>query len=160
MALVRNKGLKCAVEKCGDGALAKGHCGRHYEQVSKHGRVISVENHRKKNIGKTCQVGGCNSQSHARGYCKRHYLSRYSWTRRKYGMTWEQKDALWQEQGRACAICRKASSLDAIQIDHSHLTGDVRGLLCRPCNTALGFMDDDTRTLSSAIQYLEGSRSC
>ena len=39
-------------------------------------------------------------------------------------------------------------------VDHSHATGKVRGLLCRPCNFSLGFMRDDPRLTAAATEYL------
>ena len=39
-------------------------------------------------------------------------------------------------------------------VDHSHATGKVRGLLCRPCNFSRGFMRDDPRLTAAATEYL------
>lgn len=54
--------------------------------------------------------------------------------------------------GEACDICGGYTSLMAI--DHDHDTGDVRGLLCGKCNTALGLFDDDSDKMRAAIEYL------
>ena len=40
-------------------------------------------------------------------------------------------------------------------IDHDHSTGQIRGVLCRKCNVALGFVDDNTQKLKNLIKYLE-----
>lgn len=55
-------------------------------------------------------------------------------------------------QNNCCAICKKARKL---VVDHDHLTGRVRGLLCKGCNTALGVFGDSTVGLRQAIAYLE-----
>lgn len=39
-------------------------------------------------------------------------------------------------------------------IDHDHKTGEVRGVLCRSCNLALGYFKDDVKLLNNAIKYL------
>jgi hypothetical protein len=51
-----------------------------------------------------------------------------------------------------CAICEVETDL---VIDHDHVTGEVRGLLCNNCNWLLGHAKDSKTTLFSAILYLE-----
>ena len=54
------------------------------------------------------------------------------------------------------ATCGYAPSADEhLDVDHCHDTGQVRGLLCRACNTTLGKVKDNTDTLRSMIDYLE-----
>jgi hypothetical protein len=40
-------------------------------------------------------------------------------------------------------------------IDHCHITGKVRGLLCSKCNKALGLFSDNLNTLEQALKYLK-----
>jgi hypothetical protein len=61
--------------------------------------------------------------------------------RRKYGITPEALQRLFDTQGSACALCKKHSSESKLHIDHDHLTGKVRGLLCRTCNNRLGYYE-------------------
>jgi hypothetical protein len=65
-----------------------------------------------------------------------------------------------EKQGNKCYICGKPylGSRVGFNIDHNHLTGKVRGILCRLCNLALGHFRDDIRHLESAILYLVGSQ--
>jgi hypothetical protein len=53
--------------------------------------------------------------------------------------------------GGACAICKLIAPLN---IDHDHVSGEVRGLLCRTCNLALGCLLDNQLLFFSAIDYL------
>lgn len=52
---------------------------------------------------------------------------------------------------RKCDICGRNRKLE---VDHDHLTGKVRGVLCSRCNGALGQFLDDESLLISAIEYL------
>jgi hypothetical protein len=62
-------------------------------------------------------------------------------------------DYLYQLQKGQCAIC--STSTKKLAIDHNHTTGDVRGLLCHPCNTGIGFLKEDKNTFVRALQYLD-----
>ena len=81
----------------------------------------------------------------------------------RYGLTPEDIEALLVKQGGGCAICRlpllaqSPQSGSQLHVDHDHLTGRVRGLLCNRCNRALGFFDDNPDTLQIAIDYLRKS---
>ena len=74
---------------------------------------------------------------------------------RRYGLSLADYRALQQRQGNACAICRKVTRV--LCIDHCHVTGRVRGLLCRRCNSALGFYADDQGLLRAALAYLQAT---
>lgn len=43
-------------------------------------------------------------------------------------------------------------------IDHNHQTGEIRGLLCSPCNRAIGQLQDNPNILRKAANYLEGKK--
>ncbi len=78
----------------------------------------------------------------------------------KYGLTTEAFDALLAKQGGTCAICPQVFDHEAktgpavICVDHNHDTNQVRGLLCRGCNVAVGFMEKDTSRAIRAVDYL------
>lgn len=83
--------------------------------------------------------------------------------KRLYGITVEQFNARLSEQGGVCAICRRPESdlgssgrLRPLSVDHDHVTGAVRGLLCNRCNGMLGYARDSVETLKGAIAYLGG----
>lgn len=68
--------------------------------------------------------------------------------KRRYGIDRATFDAMVATQGGRCAICRRKP---AEHVDHCHLTGDVRGILCFTCNVGLGnFGDSDVRLLQAA----------
>jgi Zn finger protein HypA/HybF involved in hydrogenase expression len=80
---------------------------------------------------------------------------------RSYGLSIGQYEDMSERQEHKCAVCgfaRAACPNGLLFVDHDHETGMVRGLLCPPCNTALGLIRDDTRTLQRLIDYLERSQ--
>ena len=76
-----------------------------------------------------------------------------------YGLTQPQLDALYDRARDRCQICDKHQSefKKGLCIDHCHKTGQVRGLLCGPCNRAIGIFNDDISRLSAAINYLSAN---
>jgi hypothetical protein len=66
------------------------------------------------------------------------------------------------EQKGLCKMCNKPETLvsngrlENLSIDHCHITGVLRGLLCRRCNTAIGYLNDDPVLVDRAAAYLRG----
>lgn len=52
---------------------------------------------------------------------------------------------------KECVIC---GAEDKLVVDHDHITGAVRGMLCNHCNRGLGHFRDDPMLLEFAAQYL------
>lgn len=76
----------------------------------------------------------------------------------KYGITPEEYAETLESQRGGCAICGSTEPKHRgpfFVVDHCHTTGKVRGLLCSPCNTALGLLGDDPKLLRSALRYLK-----
>jgi hypothetical protein len=79
-------------------------------------------------------------------------------TRRMYGLSRDDYDALLARQGGVCAICGRKPGRRRLGVDHCHACKRIRALLCTKCNPGLGQFDDDPRRLLMAIAYLEASR--
>jgi hypothetical protein len=81
--------------------------------------------------------------------------------RKNYGLSVKQFETMWFEQNGRCAnpgcsfiAAPGARGVKGLHVDHDHATGKVRGLLCKPCNTALGQVEDKPKRLSGLISYL------
>lgn len=72
-----------------------------------------------------------------------------------YGLSQEEFDTLTERQCGCCAICGRpfTQSLRCV-VDHDHVTGAVRGLLCDKCNLGIGHFNEKASTLIAAAQYL------
>lgn len=73
----------------------------------------------------------------------------------RYGIDRATYDAMLAAQHGRCAICGGPPGRSRLHVDHDHITGAVRGLLCGPCNQGLGFLRDDPDVLRAALRYLE-----
>lgn len=91
----------------------------------------------------------------AKEYMRRFRLKRYD-------MTPDDYVSMWQAQDGKCANpgCRADYPLDApnyrfaLQVDHCHESGRVRGLLCPGCNIGLGHLAENPDRISGLIAYL------
>ncbi len=74
----------------------------------------------------------------------------------------EEYQKMLDMQDNRCGICGleetckdpKHDRVRRLSIDHCHRTGNVRGLLCHSCNTAIGKFKDDIELLHKAIRYI------
>jgi len=91
--------------------------------------------------------------------CKRSDL------KKRFGISLETFNAMKEKQQHCCAICgqpetaidHRTKKLRDLAVDHNHNTGEIRGLLCTRCNTAIGLLQDDIDLLAKAISYLSGA---
>lgn len=87
---------------------------------------------------------------------KRNRAAAISSLKTKYDLTPEEYQEMSERQGFVCAICGEVSPGRNLAVDHDHVTGKVRGLLCIKCNRSLGGFKDDPVRLRRAADYLEG----
>lgn len=85
------------------------------------------------------------------GSARRHLLRRY------YGITPEIYQELLDKQNGNCAICNRHHSHFKIRlaVEHSHATGEIRGLCCSYCNRGLSAYHDKPEYFRAAAAYLE-----
>ena len=71
-----------------------------------------------------------------------------------YGISLEQYEVMLSAQGGACAICARPPIGKRLHVDHNHSTGMVRALLCRRCNSLVGFIEKHGELITSATRYV------
>lgn len=80
---------------------------------------------------------------------------------RLYGITIQQYRAILLCQNGVCAICEQPERTERnrlLTVDHDHVTGQVRGLLCSHCNRAIGLLRDDPEVIERAALYVKENR--
>lgn len=79
---------------------------------------------------------------------------------RKYGITIEQYDEMYCKQEGCCAICgaHQSDLKYTLHVDHDHVTNEIRGLLCKKCNTGIGQFSDSPDILKLALNYLSKNK--
>lgn len=77
----------------------------------------------------------------------------------RYGVSLDEYTVLFKKQGGCCAICgvHQLELTRALAVDHDHITGKIRGLLCNICNVQLPLVEDRER-LEKAQEYLREQR--
>lgn len=79
----------------------------------------------------------------------------------KYGISIEEYMHRLDKQRGVCACCgeyetetdARTKQTKRLQVDHDHVTGEVRGLLCSGCNKALGQLKDDVDRIWQLLVY-------
>lgn len=79
--------------------------------------------------------------------------------KRTYGISLDEFNFRFEKQNGLCLICERELQMthlsgDSVVVDHCHINGHVRGLLCNECNRGLGYFKDNINSLSNAIKYL------
>ena len=98
---------------------------------------------------------------------KRFMSNRRWWLKKRYGIvSFEQYDKMLADQAGLCAICgrpettvHQSGTPMSLHVDHCHVSGKIRKLLCGKCNKALGLFADDPTLIRQAAAYLEAHRA-
>ena len=122
-------GLRNRCRKCMS-AIYKAHYAANQEYHKQRSREWGIKNPvKRRRAGKNCEL------------------------RKLYGISLSQYEEMIAQQSGKCKICDLLMPLP--YVDHCHVTGKVRGLLCAGCNTGLGGFRDSPRLLHRAVGYLD-----
>lgn len=150
--------IKGICEYCGKefvGRLNKRFCSRvcksiGYYHNNREERIEYSKNYKKINLETILAYELKNKEKRIKQHREAHLL-------RTYGISKETFDEIFiYIQKRRCMICGK--SLEKYCVDHDHKTGEFRGLVCKKCNSTMGFVNDNIFILIKMIKYLKGER--
>ena len=81
-----------------------------------------------------------------------------SWRQQGIPVSFGEYEAMLESQGGVCAVC-EGIVLDGrtLHVDHDHVTGRVRGILCARHNHGIGLFNDNAALLRKAADYLEST---
>lgn len=76
---------------------------------------------------------------------------------RNYNISLEIYNKMFNDQNGCCSICKKHQSefKRSLCVDHNHITGKVRALLCSNCNKAIGLLNENIKALEESIKYIK-----
>ena len=114
---------------------------------------------------KSSECKSCTSKRRVINFDKEY--NRNAKLKSQFGITALEYNNMLKNQKHRCYICSAPSALfkKKLAVDHCHVTGKVRALLCSSCNLALGSFKDNTDIMSRAIDYInmfkeEGKHAC
>jgi phage FluMu protein Com len=72
-----------------------------------------------------------------------------------YGITLKDFNDLLLKQGNRCAICNNFFDWISYkpELDHNHVTKEIRGILCRKCNRQISVIEDSS-FVENALKYI------
>lgn len=78
-------------------------------------------------------------------------------TLKRHGITEDDYEIKLNSQNGCCAICggEPGGRWGTFHVDHDHITGKVRGLLCDSCNLGIGKFYDNPALMRKAAEYLD-----
>ena len=109
----------------------------------------------KTGIGSYCRP--CQNAKAAESIERLHGSTRHYHLKQRYGIGAAEVEHMLDGQGWSCPLCDTSMTLKSAHVDHDHLTGAVRGILCFNCNGGLGQFKDNPSALRRAALYVERS---
>jgi len=141
--------------RCGINPMSKGYCRdckREYRSdwIKRHASADDVSI---RICCDCCAPKDSREFSPLRSYCKRCEKRRKrDWgLRSRYGVSLVEFEIRCKIQSNRCALCDVSFSVKRGNLDHDHASGVWRGVLCTPCNSALGWYERYRNTIA---QYL------
>ena len=121
-----------------------------HEDFYKTGRKTDKDPDKRHSVCKTCTIARLKKNYNPETYRRQHL-------RRKYDISLEEYNEMLLLQGGNCAVCHAAEAggkHNVFVVDHDHVTGKVRELLCKDCNIVLGLVKDSPEHIGRLLAYI------
>jgi hypothetical protein len=146
---------QCIAIGCDRKPKAKSLCEAHYARLKRKSPSFNqgqIRSNKRYSPDDICFIPRCNYAPHSLGMCKRHYGQQH-----KHKLDFGKIAPLFE------AGCQTCGSLYNLSIDHDHSICKepfacekcFRGILCGPCNRALGIVQDNPNILKNMINYVQ-----
>ena len=162
---VRHNALPCSAPACENRSHARGLCTGHWTQWSKGLELTPLKKHNKirdglkfcPDCGETKLIAAFHSKTGATVQSKCAPCVGIRNRMKTFDLTREQVIAMLAV---GCEVCGdKPDNTRFICVDHDHITGRVRGVLCHSCNTALGLLQENADRLIALAAYIKHHQS-
>jgi len=164
----------CLIDGCDESVAIRGLCSYHYDRAHAARTLDEVAlpkrpPHKLTNVDRQKLMANCavcgpgvglakprNRKGGQEFECRnaRRARDRVTRLRAAYGLEPGEYERLLVAQGGTCAICDQPPKNGPLHVDHNHATGAVRGLLCRECNLAVGYLRDRPDAALRVSMYL------
>lgn len=138
----------CSFDGCTRPYISKGLCHSHYSQLQSGRKLSELRDWGKYTKGEhICSLPHCRRVAVSTGLCENHKAMQL-----QYKISVERMNEIWTDPQCSNPGCTETKRL---HMDHDHITGEFRALLCGSCNTALGFLKEDPSRISGLREYIE-----
>lgn len=127
-----------------------GHCGLEAQTPSE---LSMFKKDNRAPYGRATICRSCDTKRE-RSYCKQ--KKRDNAYKYRYNISLEDYNEKFNIQNGRCGICGRHQTevKKRLAVDHDHVTGQVRSLLCDDCNKAIGCLQDSSEVVMKAFEYL------
>lgn len=173
--------MKCSVTECERLSVSNSLCLMHYKRLRRNGTTDRVHKssggltskeyrrkHYTENKSRYRDLGMAYRENHKEKVSAYHKQYRKQnpdrcrgYQLKKFGLTVGDYNKMFSDQKGCCAICgvHQSEFKKRLAVDHNHITGQVRRLLCSNCNKGIGNLQEDIQILHKAIAYLQTYQS-
>lgn len=149
----------CEIDGCKGRHKAHGLCTLHYDRqrIGKNKDPLKPKQFHLPMIhaeGESCALKSCSRPSRTKHLCAVHANNA-----NRYFIPYDQYIKMHEDQNYKCAICgNEPSGVHGLSVDHDHITGNIRSLLCGNCNRMIGLAKENPDILMAGSKYLEQCR--